>query len=133
MGVFRRVTAARQRPLQKRFRVHGDGPRLAPELIGAKLTVHAPMTHVQDIEKLEATLWEAADSLRANSHKSSSEYCMPVPGVIFLRHATNLYDAASREIAREQAAGKMPKRPLNKADFLKRRALMLPKEAALDL
>ena len=58
---------------------------------------------------------------------------MPVPGVIFLRHATNLYDAACREIAREQAAGKMPKRPLNKADFLKRRALMLPQEAALDL
>ena len=25
------------------------------------------MTHLQDIEKLEATLWEAADNLRANS------------------------------------------------------------------
>jgi type I restriction enzyme M protein len=87
---------------------------------------------MQDIEKLEATLWEAADNLRANSHKSSSEYCMPVLGVIFLRHATNRYDAACGEIARDQAAGKMPKRPLNKADFLKRRALMLPKEARYD-
>src|ERR1017187_1828020 len=86
---------------------------------------------MQDIEKLEATLWEAADNLRANSHKSSSEYCMPVLGVIFLRHATNRYDAARGEIARDQAAGKMPKRPLNKADFLKRR-LMLPKEARYD-
>ena len=47
------------------------------------------MIHMQDIEKLEATLWEAADNLRANAHKSSSEYCMPVLGVIFLRHATN--------------------------------------------
>jgi type I restriction enzyme M protein len=52
------------------------------------------MNHVQDIEKLEATLWEAADNLhpedlRANSHKSSSEYCMHVLSVIFLRHATN--------------------------------------------
>jgi type I restriction enzyme M protein len=84
---------------------------------------------MQEIEKLEATLWEAADNLRANSHKSSSEYCMPVLGVIFLRHATNRYDAASREIAQDQAAGKMPRRPLNKSDFLKRRALMLPKEA----
>ncbi len=90
------------------------------------------MNHVHDIEKLEASLWEAADNLRANSHKSSSEYCMPVLGVIFLRHATNRYDAACREIAQEQAAGKMPKRPLNKADFLKRRALMLPKEARYD-
>jgi type I restriction enzyme M protein len=87
---------------------------------------------MQDIEKLEATLWEAADNLRANSHKSSSEYCMPVLGVIFLRHATNRYDAACREIAQDQAAGKMPRRPLNKADFLKRRALMLPKEARYD-
>jgi type I restriction-modification system DNA methylase subunit len=58
-----------------------------------------PMADLQDIEKLEATLWEAADNLRANSHKSSSEYCMPVLGVIFLRHATNRYDAAYREIA----------------------------------
>src|ERR1017187_8467675 len=57
---------------------------------------------------------------------------MPVLGVIFLRHATNRYDAACREIAQDQAAGKMPKRPLNKADFLKRRALMLPKEARYD-
>jgi type I restriction enzyme M protein len=87
---------------------------------------------MQDIEKLEATLWEAADNLRANSHKSSSEYCMPVLGVIFLRHATNRYDAACREIAQDQTAGKMPRRPLNKADFLKRRALMLPKEARYD-
>jgi type I restriction enzyme M protein len=84
---------------------------------------------MHDIEKLEATLWEAADNLRANSHKSSSEYCMPVLGVIFLRHATNRYDAACREIAQDQAAGRMPRRPLNKADFLKRRALMLPKQA----
>ncbi len=88
------------------------------------------MTNLQDIEKLEATLWKAADDLRANAHKSSSEYCMPVLGVIFLRHATNRYDAACR--AQEQAAGKMPKRPLNKADFLKRRALLLPKEARYD-
>jgi len=90
------------------------------------------MSQLHDFEKMEATLWEAADNLRANSHKSSSEYCMPVLGVIFLRHATNRYDAACREIAQDQASGKMPKRPLNKADFLKRRALMLPKEARYD-
>lgn len=54
---------------------------------------------------------------------------MPVLGVIFLRHATNRYDAAARQIAEDQAAGRMPKRAPIKADFLKRRALMLPKEA----
>ena len=45
------------------------------------------------IEKIEADLWEAADQLRANSKLTSSEYCMPVLGVIFLRHATNRFEA----------------------------------------
>ena len=53
---------------------------------------------LQDIEQLEHNLWEAADQLRANSKLTSSEYCMPVLGIIFLRHATNRYDAARRQI-----------------------------------
>jgi len=85
-----------------------------------------------DIEKLEADLWGTADNLRANSKLTAGEYCMPVLGVIFLRHATNRYNEALREIAADQAAGKMPKRPLTAADFKKRRALMLPKEARYD-
>ncbi|MCB1132764.1 MAG: SAM-dependent DNA methyltransferase, partial [Verrucomicrobiae bacterium] len=81
------------------------------------------------IAKLEADLWSAADNLRANSKLTSSEYCMPVLGVIFLRHASNRYDAALEQIQADQASGKMPKRKLVKADFIKRRALMLPEEA----
>ena len=69
---------------------------------------------LQDIEKLEDSLWAAADNLRANSKLTSSEYCMPVLGVIFLRHATNRYDDAAAQIEADQAAGKMPKRPLVK-------------------
>ena len=41
----------------------------------------------KDIEKLESDLWEAADNLRANSKLTSSDYFMPLLGVIFLRHA----------------------------------------------
>src|SRR5258708_36297821 len=89
-------------------------------------------TALQDIEKLEDSLWAAADNLRANSKLTSSEYCMPVLGVIFLRHATNRFDSASRQIAADQAAGRMPKRALVKQYFIKRRALMLPKEARYD-
>jgi type I restriction enzyme M protein len=89
-------------------------------------------TALQDIEKLEDSLWAAADNLRANSKLTSSEYCMPVLGVIFLRHATNRYDEACRQIAADQAEGKMPNRRLVKGDFLKRRALMLPEEARYD-
>lgn len=49
---------------------------------------------LQDVAKIEGSLWEAADQLRANSKLTSSEYCMPVLGVIFLRHASNRYRAA---------------------------------------
>jgi type I restriction enzyme M protein len=45
----------------------------------------------KDIEKLETALWEAADNLRANSKLTSSDYFMPVLGVIFLRHAGNRF------------------------------------------
>ena len=52
----------------------------------------------KDIEKLETDLWEAADNLRANSKLTSSDYFMPVLGVIFLRHAANRFEAAHRQI-----------------------------------
>lgn len=85
-----------------------------------------------NISKIEDSLWEAADQLRANSKLTSSEYCMPVLGVIFLRHASNRYQAALQAIEADQAAGRMPKRPLVKGDFIKRRALMLPAAARYD-
>ncbi|MEI6788383.1 MAG: class I SAM-dependent DNA methyltransferase [bacterium] len=84
------------------------------------------------IARLETDLWGAADNLRANSKLTAGEYCMPVLGVIFLRHATNRYNDALLEIQADQAAGKMPKRPLSAADFKKRGALLLPKEARYD-
>ena len=52
----------------------------------------------KDIEKLDTALWEAADNLRANSKLTSSDYFMPVLGVIFLRHAANRFDVATRQI-----------------------------------
>src|SRR5688572_30604453 len=85
-----------------------------------------------NIERLEADLWDAADNLRANSKLTAGEYCMPVLGVIFLRHATNRYNEALAEIQRDQAMGKMPKRSLTAGDFKKRRALLLPTEARYD-
>ncbi|MDB6072187.1 MAG: Type restriction-modification system, DNA-methyltransferase subunit, partial [Verrucomicrobiales bacterium] len=90
------------------------------------MTPHA----LQDISKLEDTLWEAADQLRANSKLTSSEYCMPILGIIFLRHATNRYNAVAARIEEEKASGKLPKKlPITKAHFISRRALMLPEDA----
>lgn len=87
----------------------------------------------KDIEKLEADLWEAADNLRANSKLTSSDYFMPVLGVIFLRHAANRFEAAHRQIEADQASGKMPKRKVVPVDYISRRALYLPVEARYDV
>jgi type I restriction enzyme M protein len=85
----------------------------------------------KDIEKLEADLWSAADNLRANSKLTSSDYFMPVLGIIFLRHAANRYDAATKQLESEKAAGKM-RRPIVDADYFRLRALPLPEPARYD-
>ena len=85
-----------------------------------------------DIEKLEADLWSAADNLRANSKLTSSDYFMPVLGIIFLRHAENRFDVATRQIEEDKAAGRMPKRKIIDQDYVRRRALPLPDEARFD-
>jgi type I restriction enzyme M protein len=90
-------------------------------------------TTFKDIDKLEADLWEAADNLRANSKLTSSDYFMPVLGVIFLRHAANRFIAATRQIEEDQARGKMPKRKVVPADYIRRRSLYLPEEARYDV
>jgi type I restriction enzyme M protein len=87
----------------------------------------------KDIEKLEADLWEAADNLRANSKLTSSDYFMPVLGVIFLRHAANRFEAATRQIEQDQISGKMPKRKVLPADYIRRRALWLPESTRYDV
>jgi len=92
------------------------------------------MTHdsLKDIQKLEDDLWEAADNLRANSKLTSSDYFMPVLGVIFLRHAANRFETAHRQIQADQASGKMPKRKILPADYVARRSLYLPDKAQYD-
>ena len=86
----------------------------------------------EKLTNLEAQLWDSADELRANSKLTSGEYFFPVMGVIFLRHAQNRFDVATRQIEEDQAAGKMPKRPAIKADYIKRRSLWLPESARYD-
>jgi type I restriction enzyme M protein len=82
-----------------------------------------------NLERLENDLWEAADNLRANSKLTSSEYCMPVLGVIFLRHAANRFESASKQIEADQTSSKMPKRKVRPEDYVTRRALFLPEVA----
>ncbi len=86
---------------------------------------------LKDIDKLETDLWSAADNLRANSKLTSSDYFMPVLGIIFLRHAANRYETARRQIEADRASGKMRRKPVA-ADYVRRRALMLPEVARYD-
>ena len=85
----------------------------------------------KDIEKLEADLWEAADNLRANSKLTSSDYFMPVLGVIFLRHAANRFEAATRQIEEDQA-GQDAEAQGAAGRLHRRRALYLPETARYD-
>jgi len=49
-----------------------------------------------------------------------------------LRHAANRFEAAGRQIAADQAAGRMPRRRLLPEDYIRRRALYLPQQARFD-
>src|ERR1051326_3255464 len=87
---------------------------------------------MDDLSKFESDLWAAADNLRANSKLTSSDYFMPVLGIIFLRHAANRFEAAAWQIEQDQTAGRMPKRKILPADYIRRRALFLPEPALYD-
>ena len=54
--------------------------------------------------EIEKRLWEAADDLRANSKLKSSEYSMPVLGLIFLRYADHKFEQAEQELSGHSVA-----------------------------
>ena len=93
----------------------------------------AATDHFVGIEQFEAGLWKIADDLRANSGLASNEYFMPIMGLLFLRQASNRYYAALAAIEADKAAGNMPNRDLVEADFVRRRAMMLPEAARYDV
>ncbi len=49
------------------------------------------MPQLEHIEAIEKRLWTVAYTLRANSNYASSEYFLPVMGLVFLRHAYSRY------------------------------------------
>jgi type I restriction enzyme M protein len=50
----------------------------------------------------------------------------------FLRHATNRFEAATKQIAEDKLAGRMSKRAVVDADYVRRRALPLPESSRYD-
>lgn len=75
--------------------------------------------------ELEKRLWDAADELRANSKLKSSEYAVPVLGLIFLRYADHKFSHAEKQI-QSKASGR---RKIGKADYQALGVMFLPDNA----
>lgn len=63
--------------------------------------------------ELEKRLWGAADELRANSKLKSSEYSVPVLGLIFLRYADHKFALAEKALSQ----GGSGRRKIGKTDY----------------
>ena len=78
--------------------------------------------------ELGARLWDAADELRANSKLKSSEYSIPVLGLIFLRYADAKFRAAEKELGAESTG----RRRIGAADYHAKGVLYLPESARFE-
>lgn len=90
------------------------------------------MSPLEQIEAIEKRLWNAADTLRANSNYASNEYFMPVMGLIFLRHAYSRFLAVRQSIEKNLPVRGGKARPLRKEDFSQKGAIFLRPEAQFD-
>lgn len=75
--------------------------------------------------ELEKRLWDAADELRANSKLKSSEYSVPVLGLIFLRFADHKFGEAEKNLS-PQGTGR---RKIGKTDYQAEGVLFIPETA----
>lgn len=90
------------------------------------------MPQLENIEAIEKRLWNAADTLRANSNYASNEYFLPVMGLIFLRHAYSRYLSVKDEIETNLPTRGGKKRPLTKEDFSQQSSIFLQEKAQFD-
>ena len=87
---------------------------------------------MNNIKKLEAELWESADLLRQGSKLTSSQYCMPVLALLFLRYAYSRYKMVEAEILQSRPSRGGRVMPVEASDFAAKSALFLPREAQYD-
>lgn len=90
------------------------------------------MTVKINIRKLEADLWESADLLRAGSKLTSSQYCMPVLALLFLRYAYSRFKMVETELLKNRPSRGGRVMPVEASDFAAKSALYLPREAQFD-
>jgi type I restriction enzyme M protein len=75
--------------------------------------------------EIEKRLWEAADQLRANSPLKSSEYAVPLLGLIFLRYADHKFAIAEKELVGKGTG----RRTISKEDYQAKGVLYIPPAA----
>ena len=87
----------------------------------------------ENLKRLEATLWQSADTLRANSDLKSTEYSTPVLGLIFLRFADKKYSMYEKEILKEseQLKGTRREKPVSEI-AIEKCGFYLPDHARYD-
>lgn len=85
-----------------------------------------------NIRKLESELWESADLLRQGSKLTSSQYCMPVLALLFLRYAYSRFKLVETEILKSRPSRGGRVMPVEPSDFEAKSALYLPREAQFD-
>lgn len=90
------------------------------------------MTEKINIRKLEADLWESADLLRAGSKLTSSQYCMPVLALLFLRYAYSRFKMVEAELLKNRPSRGGRVMPVEPSDFAAKSALYLPRKAQFD-
>ncbi|HHL34324.1 MAG TPA: SAM-dependent DNA methyltransferase [Desulfobulbaceae bacterium] len=90
------------------------------------------MAQLENIEAIEKRLWQAADTLRANSNYASNEYFMPVMGLIFLRHAYSRFLKVKEEVVATLPSRGGRTRALTKEDFSQKGAIFLAEAAQFD-
>ncbi len=78
--------------------------------------------------EVEKKLWESADQLRANSNLKSSEYSVPVLGLIFLRFADQRFTQMERDLTvNSHTLGRTS--TIDKVDYQAHGVMYLPPEA----
>jgi len=89
------------------------------------------MPNEQFTNDIEKRLWDAADQLRANSKLKSSEYSVPVLGLIFLKYADYKFSKAKEELEKQHLESGS-RRSIGKADFQAKGVLYLPESARFE-
>ncbi len=87
----------------------------------------------EELKKLEATLWQTADTLRMASDLKPSEYSTPVLGIIFLKFADNKYSMFEPAIKAEfeKLKGSRRERPIHEI-AIEKCGFYLPSQARYD-